>query len=161
MSVEASTLLQQLLAVQMERAAAPSKLYNEASLLGAREAESSLRASSAVASARVRVNALLSGVPAALLILAGSRAAMGLTSDQRLALEMRILALEEEELLRSVALADADAEAAGARESSARAQMELVAADRARVRSELERIKVGGGWWVVGVRVCVPRHKKS
>ena len=141
-SLDSLSLLSQLSIIQSERASIPSTLRSESLLLGAREAEAISRASSSSASARARVDALLLGVPAPLLILAGSRAGMGLNSDQRLALELHILDLEEDELRRAAVMADAAAESAGARESAARAQIELVTADRERLRTELEGIKV-------------------
>ncbi len=139
---DASLLLSQLMSVQAERAAASTSLFTEASLCGAREAEATARESTAPAAARARVDALLAGVPAPLLILAGSRAALSLSADQRLALELHILTLEEAELRRAAVAADAAYDAAVAREASAHAQMDVLRADKERLDAELEAIRV-------------------
>jgi hypothetical protein len=146
-----SSLLHQLATVQHRRATLPDATAAEVRALAAREGAAAARRAQATEASRARVEALLSGVPAPLLALAGARASLQLTADQRLALEVHLLAAEEAELQRATAALEAEAAALEARERAALASLEALPSELQRLQQQAADVRVRDGRG----RVCV------
>jgi hypothetical protein len=138
------SLLQQLAATQLRRATLPAAAAAEARALAAREAAAGERCAAATEASRARVEALLAGVPAPLLALAGARAALQLTADQRLALEVHLLAAEEAELRRAVGALEAEAAGLEARERAALASLEALPNELQHMQQQVADARVRG-----------------
>lgn len=134
--------LTQLAATQRHRAKLPEASSSESQSLGSRKANARTRKDLAVEVSRARVEALLTGVSAPLLALAGQRASLQLTPDQRLALENYLLNLEEAELKRQVSALEAEAEALIARERAAKAALEAIPSELQRLQQQAAEVKV-------------------
>ena len=139
---QVQSMLLQLASVQHRRATLPDACAAELRALAAREATAAARRAQATEASRARVEALLSGAPAPLLALAGQRASMQLTADQRLALECHLLALEEAELRRQVGLLEAEEAALGARERAAQASLAAMPSELQRLQQQAADVKV-------------------
>lgn len=139
---QVTSLLAQLAIVQQRRGQLPDVLRAELYALNQREASAAARKALATEACRARVEALLSGVPAPLLALAGQRASLQLTADQRLALECYLVALEEAELQRQVGVLEAEASSLEARERSALGILESIPSEHKRLQQQAADIKV-------------------
>lgn len=141
-SDQVSIQLGQLASIQRQRASLPELSSSESRVLGQREISAHHRLENAVEVSRARVEALLTGVSAPLLALAGQRTSMQLTPDQRLALENYLLNLEESELRRQVSALEAEAEALMARERAARAALDAIPSELQRLQQQAAEMKV-------------------
>lgn len=151
----ASLQLTQLAATQRHRAKLPEASASESQALGSRKATARTRKDLAVEVSRARVEALLTGVSAPLLALAGQRASLQLTPDQRLALENYLLNLEEAELKRQVSALEAEAEALVARERAAKAALDAIPSELQRLQQQAAEVKVGlYQWFTFCLVVC-------
>jgi hypothetical protein len=139
---QVQSLLHQLAAVQHRRSTLPDACQAELNSLAARERLAIAGREQATEASRARVEALLSGVPAPLLALAGQRASMQLTADQRLALECHLLSAEEAELRRQVSALEVEAAALEAREKAAQANLEAIPSELQRLQQQAADVKV-------------------